>query len=150
MYCRRCGKEIDYDAEYCIECEGRDKEVVQPVYEPVVVEPTNEANVPGRSEGIGKAITSTVLGFVSFLLAAISIGVVYDSIGVFIMMFIASIPFAIVSMVNGRKSIKVFQNAVTNRYPKPIATLVCGISGLCLGAFALTYLFIGCCFAIMY
>ena len=152
MYCRKCGKEIDYDAEYCLECEGREKEVVQPVYYEQPQQPqasVSEPNGPGRTEGIGRAITASVLSVVAFMLSAIAIGVIYDSVGACIVMFIASIPFAIVSMVNGSKSIKVFQNAVTNRYPKPVATLVCGIVGLSIGAFALTYAFLGFCLAAM-
>lgn len=89
MYCRKCGKQIDYDSELCKECQEMEEffsapanefqfeekeEVQQPqqaYYQPQ--QPTQP--LPGnKKEGFGKALTSTILGVLAYFLVSIALG----------------------------------------------------------------------------
>ena len=167
MYCRRCGKEIDYDAEYCIECEGMEKERVQQNYYTPTYNSQNysqnynqnynqnysqyeyqqPANVPGRGEGIGKGITSIILGFISFIMITSGISLVedlyYGSVGGAVVCFMIGLGLGIPAVATGAAAIKTFKRAVCNNYPRPVATLILGIVGLVFGAFSLTMFVLG-------
>lgn len=80
MYCKKCGKEIDYEAEVCNECVAAEaNEVnVEPVAEEAVAAVTlnnNEAAAVKNPKmiGFGKALTSLILALVAgFILGFIA------------------------------------------------------------------------------
>ena len=95
-----------------------------------------------RMEGFGRALTSTILGFVGYIVAAIAMGMLAAATemeaagamaaGMFFMF--GAIALCVVSLILGIKSIKTFRTAAV----KPIATLILGITGLvfaCIGFF---------------
>ncbi len=152
MYCRRCGKEIDYDAEYCIECSNMAREKAQPVEETYYQEPQQEtyyqaqsydyttqkpANTPSRTAGLGKGITGAIFAFISLIIVALAIELLLYDDSTALVLAILGIGFSIPALACGRGAISVFKLACRNNHPKPIATLICGIFGVAMGATSL-------------
>lgn len=180
MYCRKCGKQIDYDAPLCKECEQvenyfkseeeKPAQTATPVdssYSPTLpeygynpnyssaqnYEPAKEKPKGSRTEGLGGAIASAILGEVAFVLsifalvfAELTAGFEYSSTSymggvtkVFIILTLIAMAF---SIFLGIKSIVRFARAKRENRLKPIATLICGIAGVAMNAVALLYLFL--------
>ena len=150
MYCSKCGKEIDYDALVCRECEQAEQKVslvdIQPPEEPLLIHGNP------RKRGFGKALAGVIVGFVATMVsviiymaglvsltAAIEMG---QDIGGMAAGFLFSealviIP-SIIAIVFGARSVKVFKTTPPS-LPKPIATLVVGIHSIFFGGFAMLY-----------
>lgn len=146
MYCRKCGKQIDYDAPICNECrdaeiffgDSSNKDFSQPIGD--------------RKEGFGQALASTIIGAITFFISLIAMTIItiaieeitygYNgggSIGISIFLAVSCLGGAIPAMIFGIKSIKCFIAAKRDGRIKPIATLVCGIVGLVLSALTIFY-----------
>lgn len=155
MYCSKCGKQIDYDAEVCNEC--AEQEVAARDSEPT---PTENQPTGSRKEGFGRSLASTILGAVGFILSMLaitfailaagnllieyseSLGVAvpieaYELLGesatfitLAIVFSIFTLGVSIPGMIFGIKSMKVFFKAKREGKVKPIATLVLGICGM--------------------
>ena len=72
MNCKKCGKEIDYEAEVCNECVAAEASV-EPVAEEVaaaegVVAVNVADNKKGKMAGFGKALTSLLLPIIGAVL----------------------------------------------------------------------------------
>jgi hypothetical protein len=104
--------------------------------------------------GFGKGLTSTILAVVGYIfyciIAAIPremdywYGTAYysdESLAAIAILFIASIPVSILSLVFGIQAINCFK-ARKHFSPKPIAALILGIIGLSMSAFLLLLLII--------
>ena len=160
MYCRRCGKEIDYDAEYCIECSNMAREKAQPVEETYYQEPQQEtyyqapqqnyyqpqsydyttqkpANTPSRTAGLGKGITGAIFAFIALIFASVSAEMMLYEDGIALVLAILGIGFSIPALVCGKGAISIFKLACRNNHPRPIPTLICGIFGVAMGATSL-------------
>ena len=82
MYCRKCGKQIDYDAETCKECQEMETFFSTPEIEPQfeVREQPQYAQQPvqplpgNKKEGFGKALAATILGGIAIFIVAIALG----------------------------------------------------------------------------
>lgn len=153
MYCRKCGKEIFYDAPICKECEEAE------LFFNFNEQPINFQQEPvgDRKEGFGKALTATILGVIAVFISAIAFGVVtalieqytanyyYDTtaigsiVAVGVVFSLIAVGLSIPSLILGIKSIKVFKLAVNEGRVKPIATLVLGIVGVATSALAFLY-----------
>lgn len=140
MYCSKCGKEIDYDALVCRECEQAEQTAL--------VETPASGGKP-RMRGFGKALTAAIVGVIGYLLAFYSFACVcvagessdeYLAI-VALVLAVLSIGMAIISFVFGLKSIRLF-GAVSAGTPRPIGTLVLGIVGIFCAAISLLLLFV--------
>ncbi len=155
MYCKKCGKFIYSDDDYCSDCAPAATPTPEPVVitEPVVtptpvVTPISEpAFAPsvnpvqtkrqGRvMDGFGPALTSVILSIVAYVFTFI--GYIYAIVGTDteselvvagIVMAVIGVGFAIPSLILGIKSIKCFRYAVANKRVKPIPALVLGIYG---------------------
>ena len=97
--------------------------------------------------GFGKALTATILGFVSIFFAAIALVMMAESYSYSddgslfagaLIVFAGAVAMSVVSLVLGIKSVKLAKTS----NPKPIATMVLGIVGICEAGFALFYNFI--------
>ncbi len=115
--------------------------VVEPTPSPVAQPTAGGSNL--RMRGFGKALTSTILGFIGYFFSVFSMAMLateeYDVViagGVF---FVMSLPLAIIPFVFGLKSIGMFKSS-PSWVPKPIATLVLGIIGLFFSALSLFFL----------
>ncbi len=154
MYCRKCGKEIFYDAPICKECEEAE------LFFNFNEQPINFEQEPvgDRKEGFGKALTATILGALAFFISAIAFGVFsvlveeyystsyyYDAtaigsiVAVGVVFSLIATGLAIPALILGIKSIKVFKLAVNEGRVKPIATLILGIVGVATSALAFLY-----------
>lgn len=165
MYCTRCGKQIDYDAPLCLECtaeiaaeaktkqESAQPEVkATPVAEPVVnpapqpapqPTPQPQAKPDTSKEGLGKAISSLILGLCVPVLGGVALGLMLSELvggGVFFALVAAAL--GIVSILNGVASIKTFKNVVGQGNRAPIATLILGISGIVFAGLSLMICFV--------
>ncbi len=79
MYCKKCGKEIDYEATVCRECEEAEAVSSEVTAEVAAAEAAVEAaNVPSnRMKGFGKALTGAIIGVIGFILIYAAFTVVY-------------------------------------------------------------------------
>ncbi len=165
MYCKKCGKFIYSDDDYCNDCVPKEATVDTPAVdrpEPVTVrEPVAQtAYTPAESakpkregrvmDGFGPALTSVILGgevaaplataayFLSVLFLASEDSIQYGVASIICAVYIViAIALAIPSLVMGIKSIKLFKSAVANGRVKPIPALILGICGTVFGASAL-------------
>ena len=153
MYCKKCGKKLDYDGDLCEECRNRElvygdeqtkAETASTAYDPFD-EPSTDANratgngnvayMPSgengdRMHGFGKALTSAILGDVGVVLAYFGIYASIFSVGLGIFLILGSIALAVLGLVFGIQSVQTFIADKNAGRVKPIATLVCGIIGI--------------------
>lgn len=113
----------------------------QPTPPPAVYPSAGGANL--RMRGFGKALTSTILGFIGYFFSVFTMAMlatedpdVAIAGGVF---FVMSLPLTIIPLVFGLKSIGLFKSTPAGM-PKPIATLILGIVGLFFAALSLLFL----------
>ena len=166
MYCSKCGKEIDYEAEYCKECQK-----VNEYYEKMAdkIELTDEecrealekeekaktAVMGSRKKGFGVALTSTISSAVSYILGLVAF--YYSMFTVTVAaesghslrwaysqvrssgtaLFVLAFAVTIAGMVMGICSIHCFKKQRSEGKVAPVATLVLGIVGLALGGLSL-------------
>ena len=104
------------------------------------------ANATLRMRGFGKALTSTILGFVGYIFAAFTMGMLgaamedSDMAIAGVVFFVMSLPLTIIPFVFALKSIGLFKST-PSWMPKPIATLILGIVGLSFAALSMLMLF---------
>ena len=167
MYCKYCGKQTENTFGICDGCLGKLDEIYGE--KPAVTEPdapaeqvaltapvsANELPVTtektaeyGKLYGLGEAITSAVLGIenIIILIAMRAFGGVVnvlnfaDNLAQFVSyLFIFGIPIAIISLTFGSKAVKKYARA-SKAGVKPFVTLIFGIIGIVVSAFALTSL----------
>ena len=165
MYCRKCGKQIDYDAEFCKDCQEMESFFAEPKeYSPqwqtmaqAPVQPALEGN---KKEGFGKALTSTILGGIAYFIIMIAYGIIlaaaeeisdggynyYETheelmfaVGVAVVFMLISLAVAIPSLILGIKSIKCFFRQKRAGKVKPVPTLVLGIVGTVMSSMVLLF-----------
>lgn len=164
MFCTRCGKEIDYDASICRECEaelikeaGMTSATAQ---QEIAAQPVELEQPKGsRKEGFGGALAATILGWLGYFVSCINLGVTLGALGELSVAYdpeIAAVFAGIIWVINvvclglsvpglilGIKSMKCFFRAKNEGRVKPIATLILGIVGVA-GA-ALAFMFVLIC-----
>lgn len=168
MYCSQCGKFIDYEATVCKECEAAKNQTN-----------TNETNVPpftsnadpyfnqdyytpadpyfysaepepqNRMFGFGKALASTIMGYVGFIFAyfAIIISMVEGAAGLVFTLFASGL--SIPSLIFGISSIKCFIRRKAT-CAKNIPTLILGIVGITGAGLTLFFAFISLIFSLAF
>ena len=144
MYCTKCGKEIE-GGIICDECLAKDQARVEfaPQQTYVVINNNEPKENEDRMLGFGKALSSTILSFVGVIFAAVAyffavmgMSVGEDNGAGVIAVVVCSLPFLIISLVQGIKSIALFKRTVGK---KPIATLILGINGTYTAALGLLF-----------
>lgn len=132
MYCRKCGKEINYDAEMCVECQ-ENEELFRVEGETQAQESVLDFTVPttqdkgSRMTGFGLALAGAIVSefailFSYLMFVVMSVG---SMGGVLLMPFSAAT--SIFSLVAGLKSLKTSKNCVNEGKVKPIPTFIMGI-----------------------
>ena len=140
MYCKKCGKKIEYDSDVCYECQRDEMLFGQSAN--VVETPKNTEPCSIKEEkidaGIGKAIAGVILGGMGFfssiwafmfaMVASISSGFYRD---IYAVERVLAIVFAIIGIVPsimgfvfGLKSIRRFIKIKNESDERPVATLV--------------------------
>ena len=144
MYCTKCGKQIE-SGIICDECLAKDQVIVEsaPQKTYVVINNNEPRENEDRMLGFGKALSSTILSFVGaiFAIGAYVFAMMGDMVGEddgagVIALVVCSLPFLIISLVQGLKSIGLFKRTVGK---KPIATLILGINGTYTAAMGLHF-----------
>ena len=153
MYCSKCGKEIDYDAPVCRECEQAEAQAQSVEVAPAAEQGTLPASGgKPRMRGFGKALAGCIVGFIAtiisvvvymagmvIVLSALEDGANIVRMAAILVLFeVLSIVPAIIAVVMGVRSVKFFK-ATPSELPKPIATLVVGIHAIFFGGFAILY-----------
>ena len=146
MYCTKCGKQIDYDAEVCNECKAaetaRNENDYNPFEEPPIGVPTDADN---RMFGFGKALASTIIAVVNLIFSFIAMAVSLEEPDAGIVLILMGIAMFVVSLIFGIKSITTFKRRCRENCAKPIPTLILGIVGIVVSATAAMYLFVALC-----
>ena len=165
MYCRRCGKEMDYVAEICLDCqrellggtaaaeEKRDQSSDERITaDPVVSapQPAPAPEVPAKVPGskMGRALASTIMGVISGIA-----GYVFGFITLLVVLAGGSgetstkyglllnwggmLAMSIVALVLGIKSVIHYNKCRKEFGKKYVATLVLGIVGIVASSFGL-------------
>lgn len=130
MYCKKCGKYIDYNASLCHECQdaeilfSKPQTMETPVYK------------GSRMDGFGPALTATILSFFGFVFsyAAFMFIEMSASGAKLIILVLLALGLGIPAIVLGAKSISLFKENSSAGMVKPIPTLILGIVGLAYGA----------------
>ena len=69
MYCRKCGKQIDYDSEFCLDCRAEEQAYIQIIESHTHTNSEAQQAAPAqkgaRMFGFKRALTSTIMGFAS-------------------------------------------------------------------------------------
>lgn len=156
MYCKKCGKFIGNDSDYCDECSVKETEAfeefsekkaeeVPPVYNYV---PTPAPTYNGSDEiKLGKAIAAMILSELGFWFIYFAITILgamvtsYDYTSVIICV-LAGLPMCIISLVFGIQCIKNFKATSQFRNGKRIPVLILGISSVVLAGISLFLTFI--------
>ena len=150
MYCRKCGKQIDYDSEFCVECKAEAaaravyREILEKEYAAKSAQNTSAQVAPkqsppapapqesngksgGRLYGFGKALASAILAFFAFCFMMTATETVDAGF------FLFSLGFFIPALIMGISSMKGFFNRKREGYVTPIPSLVLGsiAVGLC-------------------
>lgn len=89
MYCKKCGKEIDYEATICRECEEAEAVSSEVTAEVAAAEAAavQAANVPSnRMKGFGKALAGAIIGVIGF-------GLIYAAFAIVQVMALEMIEF---------------------------------------------------------
>ena len=164
MYCKKCGKEIDYDADICLECKGQAPLADEhDSYSEESYYASMYAEGKARKEGLGRAIVALVLGVISVGLcssASSTLTGMLELIGSlnyiknisFVISWalaFAGLGFAIPAFINGIKSIQCFKKAKKSALPKPVATLVLGIASVVFSTGAFCYFVVDICAGII-
>ena len=159
MYCRKCGKEIDYEAEYCKECQKTNAyyekmaegiELTDVVtYEAALKQEQEEelAAKGSRMEGFWIALSSVIVGCVAYILLIVSVSYLALEATAGTTLMLMTLGACIYSLVMGIRSVKCFNAQKEAGKVKPVATLVLGIVGIVIGA---GMLFITGIFALMF
>lgn len=115
--------------------------VVESTPSPVAQPTAGGSNL--RMRGFGKALASTIMGFIGYFFSVFSMAMLVTEDpdvaiagGVF---FVMSLPLAIIPLVFGLKSIGLFKSTPSGT-PKPIAALILGIVGVFFAALSLFFL----------
>ncbi len=154
MYCTKCGKEIE-SGIICDECLAKDQARVEtaPQRTYVIINNNEPKENEDRMLGFGKALSSTILSFVGLIFACVAYFFALmgastgEDTGVgAIALVIFSLPFLIISLVQGIKSIGLFKRTVGK---KPIATLILGINGTYTAAMGLLFAFLSLLIGVM-
>ena len=156
MYCKKCGKFIGNDSDYCDECSVKETEAfeefsdpnaktVPPVYDYV---PNPAPTYNGSDEiKLGKAIAAMILSEIGFSFIYIAITILgamvtsYDYTGV-ILCSVLGLPMCIISLVFGVQSIKNFKETSHFRNGKRIPVLILGICSVVMAGISLFLVFI--------
>ncbi len=135
MYCKRCGKFIDYQAEICNECAAAQRVAPASVQTQAPVEQGSAVT------GIGKGITSVVLGSFGQFFVGILIGLLSESLyyadGPMVVLSMTIIGLSIPALILGISAMKTFFAEKSAGRKKPIVTLILGIYGLATSAIVL-------------
>ena len=141
MYCRKCGKKIDYDAEMCVECQENEelftREDEQPAPQPAYdyAQSAQRSYAPAQEDrgsrmyGFGLALAAVIvsefaIGFTYGMLAAM-LGSGW--LGAILVLLPMSIGMAVFTLIAGIKSVKRYIACSNAGKVKPIPTLILGI-----------------------
>lgn len=144
MYCRKCGKKIDYDAEICVECQENEELFTRtdesasdfaPKYECPVQQPcaSDDADNGSRMYGFGLALAAVIvaqfaLGFISGIFPEIGESGWLTAV----VLLPLPIGMSVFTLIAGIGSIKKFVACSKQGKVKPIPTLVLGIAAVVL------------------
>lgn len=103
-----------------------------------------------RMDGFGRALASTIVGTFSYIFGLVAYAIalavlentVSSAVGGSIVCFLLAIAPAIIALINGIRSVKLFNERRKEGAKKPIATLVLGIVGIVSAAIALLFVLI--------
>ena len=111
-------------------------------YTPYQTQPPVSGGNP-KMRGFGKALTSAILSFASYIFSAITNGIAVSELpGATVVFLMMTLGMAIPALIMGIKSITTFTSAGKQGQPRPIATLILGIVGVAMTAITFLICFI--------
>lgn len=156
MYCKKCGKFIGNESDFCDECSLKEKEVFGEFFEAKRETPpsydyaSNSTYSDGKQVSLGKAIAAAVLsdiGFAFIYLALVLMGATialenYDSV---IVCMLIGLVTSVLGLIFGIKAIKHFKETSNVRSGKRIPVLILGILSVVTAGIGLFLAFIIFC-----
>lgn len=157
MYCRRCGKKMEYDGDICNECNSFDSFFEAPKQETPQVtytqntysqssysQPSKPAQRGSVMEGFKKALAATIMSTFAYVFVLIASEIItasgsYDEMLGTIPLFIITLGLSIPSLIMGISSIKLFKEQKELGRVKPIPALILGINAVVNSAFGLLF-----------
>ena len=159
MYCRKCGKFVDYETEICLECQKEylvaleksktQVEEIKTVESPAqqncastCVQPVS-ANVKpanpllGINDGLGKGIASLILSVFAWMFTILTLNALTDNLSDIMSIFLFTLGLTIPSFCLGLSAIKQLKINRREKKAKPVATFTLGLVGLILSAICL-------------
>lgn len=166
MYCRKCGKFINYDSEFCVDCAKKIAQDAESAasgssptaqvsntdsYHPIPVVIANKRALLEKAiltspqmthAGKKNSISGFILSLLAFLCAALCLATVFiggKSDGFTLIFIFVPIPAAI-ALSHASKAVTIYSKRFTAKLKTLKSTLILGIIGLTLSALALTAL----------
>lgn len=159
MYCRKCGKFVDYETEICLECQKeyldaleKSKTQVEEVKivespaqqncAPVCVQPVQVNNKPvnplvGINDGLAKGIVSLVLSVFAWMFSVLAVNNINDVASGIKILFVFALGFTIPAFCLGISAVNQVKINRREKRAKPVATFTLGLVGLILSAICL-------------
>lgn len=148
MYCRKCGKEINYDAEMCVECQ-ENEELFRVEGEETPQPPVFEYAMPvqqdkgSRMEGFGLALAGAIVSEFAIVFAYLLLVLMLASGGMGgVVMLPLSAGTSVFSLVAGIKSVKKSKECVNAGKVKPLPAFIMGIVSIVSAGFAFFFIFL--------
>ena len=150
MFCRKCGKEIEYDSDFCVECANKIAE--DTISASVVAENSSpnasypeQAPISARRTTVSaraaliKGIISSAASFsgLFFATAIVQLSMVMTNLGVILLL--NSFALVIGGLILGISAVSNYRRSPDE--DRSIVSLILGIVGICFSAMALFYMF---------
>ena len=154
MYCKKCGKFIGNDSDFCDECLAKEQAAFSEFSEAKPQTPApacSQENAYNASDEIrlGKPIAAIILSSVGFLLmyfwliiASVIVAAYGSDSGVLTMFTLMSCAPTVLGLIFGIQSIQHFKATSKIRSGKRIPVLILGISSVITAGFGLFFAFI--------
>ena len=159
MFCRKCGKEINYDSEFCTVCTEKlafEAELEADISSRMECEQSDagrasadtsaKGSTGASTDGRAKARAALIKGIISsaaafsgllFATAIVQLSLVMTNLGV--ILFLNSFALVIGGLILGISAISNYRRSPDE--DRSIVSLILGIVGICFSAMALFYMF---------
>ena len=173
MYCRKCGKWIDYEADICVDCQQNEElfkveneetaqqaeqnkqygyfmnnSAQQPYGQPIYSQPTyNQPMQPqdkgSRMTGFGLALAGTIVSFFAFIFSVVFTALSASGLSAAIVFLFFATGLTVFTLISGIKSLNTSKACVRAGKVKPIPAFIMGIVNIVMAGLSFLYILLG-------